>query len=122
VVVCLNLGGVGTVAREAVLLYAALIASFLGGSWWAFASRTKEPSWALLITSVLPSLACWAMLLLLPSLEAGLGLALLILLTPLVDLRLQRSGLTPPWWLQLRVPLSLTLAVALLAVTFCGRG
>jgi hypothetical protein len=120
--VCLDLGGVGTVAREAVLLYAALIASFLGGTWWSFASRAEEPSWALLITSVLPSLVSWAMLLLLPSLEAGLGLALLILLTPLVDLRLQRSGLTPPWWLQLRVPLSITLAVALLAVTFCGRG
>jgi hypothetical protein len=122
VVVCLDLGGVGTVAREAVLLYAALITSFLGGSWWGFASRTEEPSWALLIIGVVPSLASWAMLLLLPSLEAGVGLALLILLAPLVDLRLQRLRMAPPWWLQLRVPLSITLAVALLAVTFCAPG
>jgi len=118
-VMCLNYSGLGVVAREAVLLYAALIASFLGGSWWGFASRTERPSWLLLIVSVIPSLAPWAMLLALPSLEAGAGLALLILLTPLVDWRLQRMGLAPPWWLWLRVPLSIMLGVALLFVTLC---
>ena len=120
-VVCLGVGGTADVAREAVLLYAALIASFLGGSWWGFASKEEQPSWLLLIVSVLPSLLPWAVLLTLRSLEAGVGLAALILVTPLFDLQLHRRGLAPPWWLQLRVPLSITLAVALLLVTFCGR-
>lgn len=116
--ISLDLGGFGYVAREATLLYAALIASFLGGSWWAFASRAERPSWLLMLISVVPSLTAWAMLLALDALNAGTGLALLILLTPLVDLQLQRAALAPPWWLRLRIPLSLTLAVALLFVTF----
>jgi len=120
VAVSVDFSGLGVVVREATLLYAALIASFLGGSWWGFASRAERPRWGLLIASVIPSLVPWAMLLALPSLEAGMGLALLILLTPLVDWRLQRLGLAPPWWLQLRVPLSITLGVALLVVTFGG--
>ncbi|URD61417.1 DUF3429 domain-containing protein [Sphingomonas sp. KRR8] len=117
--ISLDLGGFGYVAREATLLYAALIASFLGGSWWAFASRAERPSWLLMLISVVPSLTAWAMLLALDALNAGTGLALLILLTPLVDLQLQRAALAAPWWLRLRVPLSLTLAVELLFVTFC---
>ena len=116
--ISLDLGGFGYVAREATLLYAALIASFLGGSWWAFASRAERPSWLLMLISVVPSLTAWAMLLALDALNAGTGLALLILLTPLVDLQLQRAALTPPWWLRLRILLSLTLAGALLFVTF----
>ena len=119
--VCLASGGIADVAREATLLYAALIASFLGGSWWGFVSREEQPSWVFLIVSVLPSLLAWAMLLTFASLEAGVGLAALVLATPLFDLQLHRRGLAPPWWLQLRVPLSITLAVALLLVTFCGR-
>lgn len=117
--VCLDLGGAGAVAREAVLLYAALIASFLGGSWWGFASREERSRWLLMSASVVPSLVAWALLLGLNALDAGFGMAVLVLLTPLVDFRLQRLGLAPPWWLWLRVPLSITLGVSLLLVTFC---
>lgn len=118
--VCFNLGHFGLVAREATLLYAALIASFLGGTWWSFASWVQRPSWGLLIASVVPSLAAWAMLLSLSALDAGTAMAGLILVSLLVDWRLQRLGLAPPWWMTLRVPLSVTLAVALLVVTFGG--
>ena len=93
-------------------LYAALIFSFLGGLWWGLAAAAgpRAPGWLYCI-SVLPSLLALATLApwLIgepwpgPSLVwLGLG----ILASPLVDRRIAALGLTPPWWLALRLLLS----------------
>ena len=91
--------------------YAAAILSFLGGAWWGLAARGEwpKPMTAVLFASVLPSLAAWGALLM----ERGGGLMLIGLLFVGVlpgDAWLARAGLAPPWWLRLRVPLSLGMA------------
>ena len=102
--------------------YAALILSFLGGMWWGLAAqaRRRVPAW-LWVAAVLPSLialasalpwatgASWPG----PSL-ALLGIALLGSLA--VDRQLRAAGLCPPWWLWLRVPLSVGLGGMTLAI------
>lgn len=111
------------IAEEGALAYAALILSFLGGTWWGIAAsapaaeRRQALSWVW-IASVIPSLVGFAAFLwlfhgfaiepALVSLSGGLIVALG------VDARL--SALAPPWWLQLRVPLSLGLGLATLAI------
>lgn len=95
--------------------YAALIFSFLGGLWWglAAASGGRAPVW-LWLASVAPSLVAlasawpWAIGKTWPgpSLVAlGIGIAASLI----VDRALVRSGIAPPWWMRLRVPLSLGL-------------
>lgn len=105
------------VAAAAGASYAALILSFLGGSWWglAAASRAAPPREAALAVAVLPSLAGWMALML----DRGAGLMLLGLLFVAVlpgDSWLARAGLAPAWWLRLRVPLSLGMASAALVM------
>ena len=101
--------------------YAALIFSFLGGLWWGIAaarlhSTLRVPDW-LWLAAVAPSLiafityvpwvfgAEWPQ----PSLIV-LGIALIASLA--VDRAI--AHLTPPWWLRLRVMLSLGLGLATL--------
>lgn len=116
--------------RDAAMLgayaYAALIFSFLGGTWWGIAAsapaaeRRHALGWVW-IAAVLPSLIAMAGLVpvvlgltpLQPSLVAiGAGL----LLSPLVDRGL--GGLAPRWWMSLRVPLSLGLGTLTVAAAF----
>jgi hypothetical protein len=95
-----------------LVYYAALIFSFLGGAWWAFAARAPRPAW--LAMAVAPSLLSLALLLLLlaPATRAWAAplLAAAILVSPLADRALLSAGLAPPWWMRLRVPLSVGLA------------
>lgn len=111
-------------ASTIAALYAALILSFLGGTWWGLAAgapaaeRRAALGW-LWTAAVMPSLIALACLAPLafgwlwpePSLVM-LGGALLIALG--VDVRL--AGLAPRWWLQLRVPLSVVLGTVTLAI------
>lgn len=102
-------------------LYAVLIFSFLGGSWWGLAARTAQPPVWCYVLAVLPSLIAlasavpwmtgdpWPQ----PSLML---IGTLILLSPLVDRALTRAGMAPPWWLGLRVQLSLGLGLTTLAL------
>lgn len=106
--------------------YAALILSFLGGMWWGLAARASAaaPGW-LWFAAVAPSLIAllsavpWATGEEWPGPSLGLlGIALLGSL--LVDRQVAAMGLSPAWWLGIRVPLSiglglLTLAIACLA-------
>lgn len=102
--------------------YAALILSFLGGLWWGLAAAAPAPPRWLWAAAVLPSL--WALAALALGLAIGSPAATLALLaaallaTPLVDRRLLALGLAPHWWMRLRVPLSLGLA--LLTVIVAG--
>lgn len=95
--------------------YAALILSFLGGLWWGLgAAAARPPEW-LWVAAIAPSLVAlssavpWALGEPWPGPSlAILGLALIAALP--VDLALSRRGLAPPWWLALRLPLSLGLS------------
>jgi len=104
-------GSHGT-AATAHLIYAATIVSFIGGAWWGLASARAEAAAlpALLGVSVVPSLLGWGFALL--GGEPGLlGMAALFLALLPVDQRLARAGIAPGWWLSLRRPLSLGMAL-----------
>lgn len=113
-------------ARIAAGLYAGLILSFLGGTWWGIAAAAPaaegrgQLGWVW-VAAVTPSLIAFA---------AGLWwiahpdqpqpalavLAFALLASPLVDRRLAAMALAPRWWTGLRWPLSLMLGLATLAV------
>ncbi|NJC05681.1 hypothetical protein GGQ97_001474 [Sphingomonas kaistensis] len=94
-----------------VLTYAAVILSFLGGSWWGFVSRQEQPGWVLLGIAVLPALAGWAAIFSFQPPAALFALAAALVATLAVDALLVRRRLAPGWWMKLRVPLSLLLAL-----------
>lgn len=103
--------------------YAALIYSFLGGLWWGQGVAQGRASAWLFGLAVVPSLLAWGLMLLQrlgwTSTQALLVLAAAILVSPVVDLVLARSGSPARGWLALRFQLStglglLTLALALL--------
>jgi hypothetical protein len=102
------------------LIYAALILSFLGGIWWGIAATRVPPERMapLLVLSVLPSLAALAILGLMfaAPVPASILLGLVIMVSPLVDRRLQAQGLAPAWWMRLRLPLSLGLGALTIAL------
>lgn len=110
-------------SQRLAAIYAGLILSFLGGMWWGIAAgapaaeRRSALGW-LWVAAVTPSLVALACLVPLafgtgplePTLVM-LGAALLISLG--VDARL--GQLAPPWWMRLRVPLSVLLGSATIA-------
>ena len=93
-----------------VLTYAAVILSFLGGTWWGFVSRSNRPGLGLLGISVLPALAGWAAIFSFQPPAALFALAGALLATLIMDALLVQRRLAPAWWMTLRVPLSLGLA------------
>ncbi|EDL49234.1 DUF3429 domain-containing protein [Erythrobacter sp. SD-21] len=121
--------GTGPLAETAGVLaafYAALIFTFLGGTWWGIAAgapaaeRRDGLGW-LWVAAVVPSLLAlaglgtWAIELIpLEPLLVMLGAGLLMALV--VDMRIGSLG--PRWWLGLRAPLSLGLGLATLAIAF----
>ncbi len=96
-------------------IYSALILSFLGGIWWgvAMARVPAERLPQLLALAVAPSII--GLLLIGLSLGwpvlASTLLGLVIIATPLVDRALRKRRLVPPWWMRLRLPLSLALGL-----------
>lgn len=94
-----------------VLTYAAVILSFLGGTWWGFVSRAERPGWVLLGISVLPALGGWAAIFSFQPPSALFALAGALLLSLLMDAILVWRRLAPAWWMKLRIPLSLALAL-----------
>jgi hypothetical protein len=97
-----------------VRTYAAVILSFIGGSWWAFACRDERPSWRLLGIAVLPALLGWTAIFWFKPPEAMFGLAVVLIASLLFDALLVARRLAPRWWLKLRVPLSVGLAACCL--------
>lgn len=99
------------------IIYGMLIITFLGGSWWAFASQQGKPPGGILLLAVMPSLISFMLLVLSFSFASlsprisGLIVGLMLLLSPLVDRWLAARGMTPTWWMKLRLPLSLGLGI-----------
>ncbi|RJY09952.1 DUF3429 domain-containing protein [Aurantiacibacter aquimixticola] len=103
--------------------YAALIFTFLGGMWWGLAAGSPDearraPAW-IWIAAITPSMIALATYLpwVFGQTWPGPSLIVLgvgILLSPLVDARM--ATIRPGWWMRLRVPLSLGLGLATLAL------
>lgn len=102
------------------LAYAVLIVSFLGGIWWGFAMRcgaTRQPQMAVL--AVAPTLTAFALVLArLLGFRTDwtlLAIAVVLMLTLVIDRMFVEDGIAPPGWMGLRTPLSLGLALLTLA-------
>ncbi len=108
---------------SALVTYAAVILSFLGGIRWGLAvGHSERPDAAFhYIVSVVPSLAAWALLILPEPLRLACLGALALLLGP-IDQRLVPAGFAPPWYGQLRLILSCGAGLALLYAAFAWRG
>lgn len=101
----------GAALHKAVIVYGGLILSFIGGAYWGLAARSNDEDMAAWTYgwSVVPSLAGWVAVTL-PGPWDSLSLALCFLALLVLDWRLYKRGLTPAWWLSLRLPLSLSMA------------
>ncbi len=103
---------------HALVGYAAVILSFLGGVHWGLAIASpvdagKERLRARLILSVMPSLAAWAALLVTET--TGLFIVAAAIAAMLwIDIRATRDGEAPPWYPRLRIPLTGVVVVSLL--------
>jgi hypothetical protein len=99
---------------RALLAYAAVILSFLGGARWGFALRMNDSGLQAraLTLSVLPSIAAW-LTLLAPVLMGLAVMPLMFLLMGLADRRLPDIG-APAWYARLRVLLTAIVVATLL--------
>jgi hypothetical protein len=110
-------------AIAALVTYAAVILSFLGGIEWGLAvqdpmpgpfPREKEKLRATaLFISAAPSLAAWGVFWLpSPHWQVGASIGLFVLVW-LADLGLSRQGLVPSWFVDLRTAVTAVVAVIL---------
>ena len=104
----------GPAAGGAALAYSGTILSFIGGAWWGLASRPRtEVHWGVWIAAVTPSLIAFAAIgvwaIGLPAGRSLLVIGASLIATLGIDHKLAASGVSPPGWLHLRVPLSLGL-------------
>ena len=112
-------GATGSWAMTALLGYAAVILSFMGGVHWGWAMAADEPSFLRLGVSVLPSLLGWAALLLGGSFGLvilAVGFAALLRL----DLQAIAEGRAANWYRTLRWPLTLIVVASLLTASIVG--
>ena len=112
------------VALACGFAYAALILSFLGGMWWGLAAADgrRSPAWVW-ISAVVPSLialaSAYPWMVGAPWPGPSLVMLGIVLIGSLgVDWKLRDLGLTPAWWLTLRIPLSLGLGGMTLATAW----
>lgn len=106
-----SLGALGPrlTGRTLLLLYGTIILSFMSGTIWGFATRaTGRHATILYALSTLPALCALA----LGFSALALALAFVLLLT--LDRHAARTGLAPPWWLGLRVLLTVLVVPCLL--------
>lgn len=106
-------------AVTALVLYAAIILSFMGGVQWGLAmaatSQSAEMRSARMVASVMPALAAFA-LWLLPTTLALSGLAVVYAGLLVYDLGSVRAGVAPPWYAPLRLQLTAAVVIALVSV------
>lgn len=111
------LGLPGLAPREVALAYGLMIFSFMAGSLWGFAARGN---WALgYALAVAPVLGFLGVVVLgLASVNEALLLGFSALLP--LDLWFARKGLTPRWWMRLRLGLSAVVLACLAALWQMG--
>ncbi len=94
--------------------FGAVILGFMGGCLWGFASaRPAGPSLALLAASIIPAFLAFAAIRESPRLSC-LGLAFGFVVLQVIDLGFSRAGVVPPYWIALRLPLTLAVVACLL--------
>ncbi|MDG1520624.1 MAG: DUF3429 domain-containing protein [Yoonia sp.] len=95
------------------LFYGAIILAFMSGVLWGFAAKTDRAIGYIL--SVIPAL--WAFLMTGGGpIAAAMNLIVGFLGLLMLDWQFWRWGLTPPWWMQLRILLTAIVAVTLLPI------
>ena len=109
-------------AIAALVTYAAVVLSFLGGIEWGLAVHDPVPGLAsereklratALFISAAPSLAAWGVFWLpTPHWQLGASLALFVLVWA-ADLGLSRQGLVPSWFVDLRTAITAVVAIIL---------
>lgn len=102
-------------------IYGITILSFLGGAWWGIAA-SRAPARTLgvwLALSVVPSLAGTLVGIFLSPLSLIL-LGVFFLLTLVMDRALDQRNLAPDWWMTLRVPLSVGMALLHISLGLLG--
>ncbi|WP_347546913.1 DUF3429 domain-containing protein [Roseomonas sp. CAU 1739] len=99
-------------AAHAALVFSAMVASFVGGTWWGLAALRASPGELsrFLQLAIMPALTAWLAVLVQPATGFAI-LAMLFAVLPPTDRRLQAAGVTPGWWLAQRRPLSYAMAV-----------
>jgi len=98
------------------LFYGSVILSFMSGVLWGFATKATGAQAATgYVLSVIPALWAFFMTGGGPT-SAGLNLIFGFAGLLMLDFAFSRWGLTPPWWMSLRILLT-TIVVACLAVT-----
>ena len=112
-VTILDVADWGLAASEALMIYSALILSFLGGVSWGAALRQERGARFLL--SMVPFFAAWIALSVPPL--AGLCLLIVAFATALaIDRSAFRAGLLPRWFMGLRGLLTTVVVLSLAAV------
>jgi hypothetical protein len=108
-----------------VVVYAALVLSFLGGMHWGLASAmlARDPlevdATRVLALSVLPSLVGWVSVFL-PGRLAPAVLAIAFIAVLLLDRLIERLGYAPGWWMPLRLRLTAAVVALLLLLSIAG--
>lgn len=103
------------IAESALVVYGAVILSFMGGCRWglAAAGMGQGVTWSGLVISVAPALWAWPAVLI-GGAAAAVMLACGLLVLLWADLVLTKENGAPTWWPTLRVPLSLGAAASLI--------
>jgi len=111
-------------AGTALVAYATIILSFMGGAQWGLAVVAAADASAVLArrlaVSVLPALAALASLAL-PARAALLGLAAAFVALLTYDIASARKGVAPGWYPALRVQLTIAVVLCLLVAAGLGR-
>jgi hypothetical protein len=108
-------------AMSGLVLYGAIILSFMGGAQWGLSMVTSGSTMRTrLAISVLPALAAFG-LWFLPAAGALLGLAAVFVALLLYDIATARAGAAPEWYPALRIQLTSAVVICLLLASFIGN-
>jgi len=106
---------IGVSGPTLLLTYGAVILSFLGGIRWGVAMQHGQliNNWTVVAWAMVPSLLAWTAILVSPKIGLPV-LATGLILQFVVDFRSTKTQITPPWFLKLRVILTVGAVTAIL--------
>ena len=100
--------------------FGAAILGFMGGCLWGFASAPgRVPTFAMLAASAVPAFLAFIAIQPSPALSC-LWLAFGYVVLQGIDVTFQRTGVAPPYWLTLRLPLTAVVIACLLVGALYG--